>query len=196
MKIFLLWLSNGGRLGFKKFSRPSYIIVTVTESHMFFAVDMFTNLHLFSQWSCPHEAVKGVSNPVKKLIVCYLEATMQLVVLITDSQFKVHCAFICRIINITVFINILCSNICNISISIPNKVAIEKVNYRRLQFHDLAWSSPGSHDSFSSLLSSRLESTSRNSSFHEKTLKNHAHFFFVHDPKSMDEWGCRPSLCT
>ena len=21
-------------------------------------------------------------------------------------------------------------------------------------------------------------------------------FFFVHDPKSMDEWGCWPSLCT
>ena len=26
----------GGRLGFQKFSRPSYIIVTVTKTHMFF----------------------------------------------------------------------------------------------------------------------------------------------------------------
>ena len=118
----------GGRLGFKKFSRPSYIIVTVTETHM-----GFFQLTCSEIYGSPHNDLvqmkqSKVSNPVKKLIVCNLEAAMQLVVLIMDSPFKVHCAFICRIINITVFIHIiLCANICNISISIPNKVAIEKM---------------------------------------------------------------------
>ena len=118
---------------------------------------------------------------------------MQLVVLTMESPFKVYCAVICRIINITVFIHIILgANICNISISIPNKVAIEKVTtsfgHKTIGVPWFGMAFSGSHGSFSSLLSqniisSSLKSTLRNSSFHEKTLKNHAHFLVCSWPK-------------
>ena len=57
---------------------------------------------------------------------------MQLVVLIIRSPFKVYCIFICRIISITVLIQIidyLCKYVQHSNIfSLPNKVAIEKVS--------------------------------------------------------------------
>ena len=155
-------------------------------------------------WS--NEAAKGVSNPVKKLIVCNLEAAMQLVVLTMDSPFKVYCAFICRIINITVFIHIiLCVNICNMSISIPNKVAIEKV---RTSFGHKTIGAPWFNMVFSGV-SRLLQLTTITKyyiikfeiNFKEliiswKKLSRTMHIFlFVHDPKSTDEWGCWPSLC-
>ena len=99
------------------FSRPFYIIVMLKCSR----------IHCSSHNDLVQmKQSKGFLIPWKKLIVCNLEVAMQLVVLILDSPFKVHCAFTCRISNITVYIHIiLCANICNISISISNKVVIE-----------------------------------------------------------------------